>query len=160
MSWIKSEVIAGHHVTIGVAYKPSDTTYGHIVSVSRIDTDSPSAGYVGTDVMYIEDHGVFNCDSDMNCPASGYPAIPYGAGNDSGCTLFSFGYTFDDWKTDLSDSQQYKINLPTSDFQNPAISVIGIIGDERSSFVMHSRLPGQAAGGRSGICSSSFLLFL
>jgi hypothetical protein len=97
MSWVKSEVIAGHQVTIGVLLKyGTDPQYDHEVSVTMIGTNHNNpidATYYDDDVLYFDDHGAYTLvGNNLN---KGNPAIPYGAGSDSnGCTPYVFGYTF------------------------------------------------------------------
>jgi hypothetical protein len=103
MSWIKSQIIAGHQVTLGVLLNTqaggSDAQYDHIVNVVRIGTNhSPTdASYYSDDVLYFDDHGVYT----LKVNAKGVwsfttnPSIPPGAGSDTkGCTPYLFAYTF------------------------------------------------------------------
>ncbi len=119
LSWIKSEVIAGHQVTIGVLFQGGDDPqYDHIVSVTAIGTNhSPSDdSYYGDDVLYFDDHGTYNLDGDY--PADVNPAIPLGAGRDkTRCTPYIFGYTFDSLARSRKDAnrnsaQAYSIIIP------------------------------------------------
>jgi hypothetical protein len=96
MSWVKSEVIAGHQVTIGVLTKyGTDPQYDHEVYVTAIGTNHLpiDATYYDDDVLYFDDHGGYALvGNNLN---KGNPAIPYGAGSDNnGCTPYNFGYTF------------------------------------------------------------------
>jgi len=97
LSWIKSEVIAGHQVTIGVLLQGGDDPqYDHIVSVTAIGTNHTKSdpSYYADDVLYFDDHGLYNLDGDV--PADINPAIPMGAGRDNTrCTPYVFGYAFD-----------------------------------------------------------------
>jgi hypothetical protein len=90
VSWVKSEMIAGNQVTIGVLMRDGhDPQYDHIVSVIAIGTNHAPADstYYDDDVIYFDDHGVFT-SSGAN------PAIPHGVGGSQGCTPYVFGYTF------------------------------------------------------------------
>lgn len=119
LSWIKSEVQAGHQVTIGVLLQGGDDPqYDHIASVTAIGTNhSPTdSSYFGDDVLYFEDHGLYNLDG--NTPGDFNPAIPMGAGNDkTRCTPYIFGYTFDSLartrsQANRSSAQAYSIIVP------------------------------------------------
>jgi hypothetical protein len=96
MSWVKSEVIAGHQVTVGVLLKyGTDPQYDHEVSVIKIGTNHGTVDptYYDDDVLYFDDHGAYALvGTKLN---KGNPAVPYGAGTDmTGCTPYVFGYTF------------------------------------------------------------------
>lgn len=98
MSWVKSEVIKGHQVTVGVLIKyGTDPQYDHEVSVIAIGTKhitaNPPYHYYDDDVLLFDDHGAYTVvGNNLN---KGNPAIPYGASSDtSGCTPYVFGYTF------------------------------------------------------------------
>jgi hypothetical protein len=119
LSWIKSEVIAGHQVTIGVLLQGGDDPqYDHIASVTAIGTNhGPSdPSYYGDDVLYFDDHGLYNLDGDS--PAEINPAIPMGAGGDNTrCTPYIFGYTFDSLartraQANRPSAQAYSIIIP------------------------------------------------
>ena len=119
LSWIKSEVIAGHQVTIGVLVQGADDPqYDHIVSVTAIGTNhSPlDSSYYGDDVLYFDDHGLYNLDGDT--PADVNPAIPLGAGRDNTrCTPYIFGYAFDSLsgtreEANRNSAQAYSIIVP------------------------------------------------
>jgi hypothetical protein len=59
MSWVKSQVIQGHQVTVGVLdWGASDPQYDHEVTVNKIGTNhSPiDSTYYDDDVLYFEDH--------------------------------------------------------------------------------------------------------
>ena len=64
MSWVKSQTIAGHQVTLGVLLNSqaggSDAQYDHIVSVIKIGTNHAPTDptYYADDVLYFDDHGV------------------------------------------------------------------------------------------------------
>ena len=98
-----------------------------------MDTNNATAGYLGTDVMYIDDHGLITL-SDRSDPSSGAnnPAVPIGSGADSkGCTPFIFGYTLDAWQgpsSKLGISQSYMIATPTKSYPNYGYSISGIAG--------------------------------
>jgi hypothetical protein len=119
LSWIKSEVIAGHQVTIGVLLQGGDDPqYDHIVSVTAIGTNHSTSdpSYYGDDVLYFDDHGLYNLDGDE--PGDVNPAIPMGAGRDNTrCTPYIFGYTFDSLartraEANRSSAQAYSIIVP------------------------------------------------
>ena len=134
MAWIKAELVAGHHVTIGVIDQPHDgpdaLPYSHIVNVVRIDSINSSAPYLGTDVMYIDDHGLFTCSSaQFPCSGSDNTAVPPGSGAGRGCTPFIYGYTFDAWQGPFKTSQSYRIPLPTTQYKNYGYSVYGVAGE-------------------------------
>jgi hypothetical protein len=111
MSWVKREVIAKHHVTLGIFLKNgSDPQYDHEVSVVGILTDhNPAdATYYDDDVLVFEDHGAYQLPWQ-------YKAIPAGASN--GCTPYIFGYTFGSLPRSRSDanaksSPAYSILIP------------------------------------------------
>lgn len=103
MSWIKSQMILGHQVTLGVLLNPaaggSDAQYDHIVNVIKIGTNHAPTDptYYPDDVLYFDEHGVYT----LKVNAKGVwsfttnPAIPPGAGADSkGCTPYIFAYSF------------------------------------------------------------------
>ena len=138
MSWIKAELISGHHVTVGVIDSPAGANrlpFAHIANVIRVDTDSASAPYVESDVMYIDDHGLFTCSNKVfPCSTTSNPAVPPGSGSGAGCTPFIFGYTFDAWQGPaFSSHQNYIIPLPTTTNKNYAYSVYGAAGQSRCS---------------------------
>jgi hypothetical protein len=95
MSWVKSEVISGHQVTIAVLLNGgTDPQYDHEVSVIKIGTNhSPSdPTYYLDDVVYFDDHGVYTLNGTHFAEN---PAIPPGAGSEKmGCTPYVYGYTF------------------------------------------------------------------
>ncbi len=95
MSWVKAQVIAGNHVTVGVLMAGgSAPQYDHEVSVLRIGTNhSPTdPTYYADDVLYFDDHGLYTLEGSQ---FTGNPAIPPGAGSDTtGCTPYIFGYRF------------------------------------------------------------------
>jgi hypothetical protein len=94
LSWVKSEVIAGHQVAIGVLVKSgTDPQYDHEVSVIKIGTNHGVADptYYDDDVLYFDDHG--------------------------GYTLYIFGYTFGSLPqtragANASSAQAYSIIIP------------------------------------------------
>lgn len=101
LSWIKSEMIAGHHVTIGVLFNGGDDAqYDHIVTVVKIGTnhDVNDPTYYPDDVLYFDDHGLYTLQFDYEggWDFTDNPAVPVGAGgDDTGCTPYLFAYTFD-----------------------------------------------------------------
>ena len=104
----------------------------HIANVVRIDTTDATAGYIGSDVMYIDDHGFFTCENcEFPCSGCGNPAVPPGSAGASadGCTPFLFGYTFDEWKGPMDDSQNYMFAVPTRQDKNYAYSISGVLGE-------------------------------
>jgi hypothetical protein len=119
MSWVKSEVIAGHQVTVGVLVKyGSDPQYDHEVSVYEIGTnyDPTDPTFHPDDVLYFDDHGGYTLvGKNLN---KGNPAIPYGAGADTtGCTPYKFGYTFGSLPqtrkaANVGSAQAYSIIIP------------------------------------------------
>jgi len=103
LSWIKTQIIAGHQVTLGVllntAAGGSDAQYDHIVNVIKIGTNhSPTdATYYPDDVLYFDDHGVYTTTQSAKGVWSfaANPSTPLGSGSDTkGCTPYIFGYTF------------------------------------------------------------------
>ena len=103
MTWIKSRIIAGHQVTLGVLLNPaaggSDAQYDHIVNVIKIGTNHSPADstYYADDVLYFDDHGVYTLKRSAKGVWSftSNPSIPAGAGTDiKGCTPYLFAYTF------------------------------------------------------------------
>jgi hypothetical protein len=118
MSWVKSEVILRHQVTIGVLVNGgTDPQYDHEVTVTAIGTNHPiDATYYDDDVLYFDDHGGYTLvGNNLN---KGNPAIPYGAGTDTkGCTPYVFGYTFGSLpqtrkKANKRSAQAYSIIIP------------------------------------------------
>jgi hypothetical protein len=100
MRWIKAQVIAGNQVTVAVYMNGGyDTQYDHEVSVLKIGTNhSPTDdGYYGDDVLYFDDHGAYTLRFvDGHWGFAWNPSVPPGAGqDDTGCTPYIFGYTFD-----------------------------------------------------------------
>lgn len=119
LSWIKSEVMAGHQVTIGVLlHGGDDPQYDHIVTVTAIGTNhAPSdSSYYGDDVLYFDDHGLYNLVGNILGDIN--PAIPMGAGHDKKrCTPYIFGYTFDSLartraEANRGSAQAYSIVIP------------------------------------------------
>jgi hypothetical protein len=102
MRWIKTQIMAGHQVTLGVILNPADggydAQYDHIVDVIKIGTNhSPTDPfYYPDDVIYFDDHGVYTLKHDATgWKLSNNPAIPPGAGNDkTSCTPYIFAYSF------------------------------------------------------------------
>jgi hypothetical protein len=96
MSWVKSEVIAGHQVTVAILWKyGNDPQYDHEVSVIKIGTNhSPTdPTYYSDDVLYFDDHGLYDLVGKKL--SNDNPPIPYGSGSDNtGCTPYVYGYTF------------------------------------------------------------------
>ncbi|MEI6800512.1 MAG: hypothetical protein WCO04_15060 [Pseudomonadota bacterium] len=100
LSWVKAEMIAGHHVTIGVLQNGGDDAqYDHEVSVLKIGTNHAvnDPTYYADDVLYFDDHGLYTLQ--LNGKGqwvwAGNPAVPLGAGSDkTGCTPYVFGYPF------------------------------------------------------------------
>lgn len=126
LSWIKSEMIAGHHVTIGVLWNGGDDAqYDHIVSVVKIGTnhDVNDPSYYPDDVLYFDDHGLYTLqfDHDGGWDFTDNPASPVGAGgHKSGCTPYLFAYAFDKIaKTrkaaNKSNAPAYSLIIPSSD---------------------------------------------
>ncbi|GAX82842.1 hypothetical protein CEUSTIGMA_g10268.t1 [Chlamydomonas eustigma] len=140
---MKSEVLSGSYVTIGVIdiSSPSSSNrgsaYSHIVTVTRIDTEnmSSSAPYQASDTLYIDDHGLYTC-SGTQYPwrPMDNPDVPPGSTGTTGCTPFVYGYTFQQWPQPFSHSKNYIIPLPTARYKNYAYSITGIAGyqDEAS----------------------------
>ena len=141
MSWVKSEVIYGHQVTIGVLVKSgTDPQYDHEVTVTAIGTNhgTTDSTYHDDDVLYFDDHGGYALvGSKLN---KGNPAIPYGAGTDTtGCTPYVFGYTFGSLPqtrkgANASAAQAYSIIIPgvypayTSTGEDGYLGTIAITG--------------------------------
>jgi len=141
MSWVKSEVIAGHQVTVGVLVNGgTDPQYDHEVSVIMIGTNHATTDptYYDDDVLYFDDHGGYTLlGSKLN---KGNPAIPYGAGTDTkGCTPYVFGYTFSSLpqtrkEANASSAQAYSIIIPgvyptyTSTGEDGYLGTIAITG--------------------------------
>jgi hypothetical protein len=100
LRWIKAQVIAGHQVTVAVYLNGGyDTQYDHEVSVLKIGTNHAPTDdqYYGDDVLYFDDHGVYTLRfTDGGWRFAENPSVPLGAGkDDTGCTPYIFGYTFD-----------------------------------------------------------------
>lgn len=126
LSWIKAEMIAGHHVTIGVLWNGGDDAqYDHIVSVVKIGTNHAvnDPSYYPDDVLYFDDHGLYTLqfDHDGGWDFTDNPASPVGAGgDDTGCTPYVFAYTFDTLaKTrkaaNWPNAPAYSLIIPSSD---------------------------------------------
>jgi len=100
MKWIKSQVIAGNQVTLGVLFNGSnDPQYDHIVSVIKIGTNHSATdpGYYADDVLYFDDHGLYTLTRDASgtWASANNPSTPLGAGADTtGCTPYVYGYSF------------------------------------------------------------------
>ena len=120
MSWVKSKVIKGHQVTVGVLVKGgTDPQYDHEVSVVAIGTNYPNSdAYDPRDVLYFDDHGGYTL---VNNKLSNWPAIPHGdaPGSDStaGCTPYLFGYSFGSLPqtrkgANAGSAQAYSIIIP------------------------------------------------
>jgi hypothetical protein len=116
ISWVKTELIKGNQITIGVFMKGgSDTIYDHIVSVVQMRTyhDPTDPTYYADDVIVFDDHGVYTSTYDS---FTNNPAIPPGA-NDSSCTPYLFSYKVGDWVNNRSQANMkgayaYTILLP------------------------------------------------
>jgi hypothetical protein len=136
MSWVKSEVIAGHQVTLGVLLKyGTDPQYDHEVSVIAIRTTHLDAIYDDNDVLYFDDHGGYTLvRNNLN---KGNPAIPYGAGSDSkGCTPYVFGYTFGSLAqarkgASAGSAQAYSIIIPGVNPTYTSTGEDGYLGTKR-----------------------------
>ncbi len=118
MSWVKSEVIAGHQVTLAVLLNGgSDPQYDHEVAVIKIGTNhSPTdPTYYPDDVIYFDDHGAYTL---RGSHFTTNPPVPPGAGSDTtGCTPFIFGYTFGSLPqtragANAKNAQGYSIIIP------------------------------------------------
>ncbi len=118
LSWVKSEVISGHQVTIGVLVKyGSDPQYDHEVSIVGIGTNHlpASSTYYDDDVLFFDDHGGYTLRGNG---LYWWTAIPPGAGADNnGCTPYIYGYTFGSLAHTRSDantnsSPAYSIVFP------------------------------------------------
>lgn len=118
LSWVKAELIAGHHLVIGVLVNgDNDRQYDHEVAVIKIGTnhavDDPT--YYPDDVLYFDDHGLYTLDGTK--PADN-PAIPPGAGKDTRhCTPYVYGYSFDALaatraQANRKDANAYSIVIP------------------------------------------------
>jgi len=61
MRWVKQQVVQGAYVTLGVIEQGGGKPYGHIVNVVRVQSDFPAndTSYHGTDVLWIDDHGLY-----------------------------------------------------------------------------------------------------
>jgi len=126
MRWIKTQIIEGHQVTIGVmlnqAEDGSDPQYDHIVNVIKIGTNhSPTdPSYYPDDVIYFDDHGVYTLKENSKgvWKISNNPSIPPGAGTDTkGCTPYIFAYTFASFvktrqQEDAKGAPAYAVVLP------------------------------------------------
>ena len=96
-----------------------------------MDTNDAEAGYLGTDVMYIDDHGGTTASNSNNA----WPAVPLGSGTNKVCTPFILGYTFDAWKgpfSKLGSKQSYMIFQPDNVDNNYGVSISGIQGRQVS----------------------------
>ena len=133
MSWIKSQVIAGKIVTLGVLTNgDGDDSYDHEVTVIKIGTNhSPTdAAYYADDVLYFDDHGSFTVSRSQSGHWSfaSNPSIPLGAGDDTkGCTPYVFAYRFDALARTRSAANKpgapaYSIVLPSD---NEILTVAG-----------------------------------
>jgi hypothetical protein len=122
MSWIKSQVIAGKQVTIGVLLKgEDDAQYEHIVTVMKIGTNhsATDATYYGDDVLYFDDHGLYTLKLvNGQWTSAPNPSKPLGAGSDTtGCTPYIYAYTFDSLgksrtAANASNASAYSIIIP------------------------------------------------
>jgi len=158
LSWVKSEVIAGHRVTIGVLLKyGTDPQYDHEVSVIAIGTNHgiTDPTYYDDDVLYFDDHGGYTLvGKKLN---KGNPAIPYGAGTDNtGCTPYVFAYTFGSLPqtrkgASASSAQAYSIIIPgvsptyTSTGEDGYLGTIPIIG-HNYAFSVSSAIDNSSGG--------------
>ncbi len=119
MSWVKSELIAGNQVTVGVLVQGGgDPQYDHDVTVLAIGTNHAvtDPSYYDDDVLYFDDHGGYTLvRNNLN---KGWPPIPYGAGSDDrGCTPYVFGYSFGSLAqtrdgANAGSAQAYSIVIP------------------------------------------------
>jgi hypothetical protein len=116
MSWVKSQVIAGKVVSIGILCNGgSDPIYDHEVTVMKIGTnhDPTDSTYYDDDVVFFDDHGgvavILSPRNDFDQFYPFQPSIPPGAADDSTCTPYQFGYTFGDFV-----STRLKANDPSS----------------------------------------------
>lgn len=123
LSWIKAEMIAGHHVTIGVLGKGGDDQqYDHIVTVVKIGTnhDVTDPSYYPDDVLYIDDHGVLplQLDDEGEWDFVNAPAVPIG-GSDTSCTAYIYAYPFGALaktrkEANAEDAPAYSLVIPAS----------------------------------------------
>lgn len=131
MAWVKAQVIAGNQVSVAVLINGGgDPQYDHEVAVIKIGTNhSPSdPTYYPDDVIYFDDHGVYTLSGNQ---FTSNPAIPPGAGSDqSGCTPYIFGYSFESLGQTRQDAnkrnaQGYSIILPGNTTIRTAIGGTG-----------------------------------
>lgn len=126
LSWIKAEMIAGHHVTIGVlANGGEDAEYDHEVTVLKIGTNHAVTDdtYYADDVLYFDDHGEYTLqrNSDGVWDFADNPAVPVGAGGDvTGCTPYVFAYPFGRIAKTRKEANEagapaYSLVIPSSD---------------------------------------------
>lgn len=123
LSWIKAEMIAGHHVTIGVLSNGGDDQqYDHIVTVVKIGTnhDVTDPSYYPDDILYFDDHGQYplQLDDDSEWEFVETPAVPVG-GDDDGCTPYVYAYPFGEIArtredANMEDAPAYSLVIPAS----------------------------------------------
>jgi len=125
LSWVKAEMIAGHHVTIGVLTNGGDDAqYDHEVSVLKIGTNHvvTDPTYYPDDVLYFDDHGQYTLQlkTQRQWRFADNPAVPLGAGSDAtGCTPYIFAYPFSSLlknrsAANQSDAPAYSLMIPAS----------------------------------------------
>ena len=144
VSWIKSEVIAGHAVTAGVIEAGGTSTdYDHIVSLASIGTNHAvnDASFYADDVLYFEDHGAYTFEGSAE---GANPAIPPGAAADvEGCTPYLYGVRVGDLAQSresfdaLTTGQPYAFVIPdrnagggSGPILNYGLSVSGPLDDD------------------------------
>ena len=119
VSWIKSQLIAGHWVTTGLLTTGgTNSEYDHIVSVVSIGSNQPAddAAYDADDVIYFEDHGAYTF---RGTKETHNPAVPPGAGDDKeGCVPYIYGIRVSDLGQTrasfdaLTTGQPYALAIP------------------------------------------------
>lgn len=133
LTWVKSHVIQGHPVIIGVMDNlpgSNDPQYDHIVPVVGIRSNNPFSDkkYDSTDVILFSDNGLMTVNGSN-------PSVPI-----NGNALYYYQYTFKDFlgdrkKASNGNGQPYTlVNLPnkimSDTIYNYAMAITGVCDDK------------------------------
>ncbi|KAJ3220697.1 hypothetical protein HK099_004098 [Clydaea vesicula] len=164
MTWVKSEVLKGNQVAIGII--DDVAPYDLIVPVLKIETNFPAEDLVwykcvikqyfsdhnrhDDDMLYFDDHGLYsgNCagkNSTLNCKFLLNNDIPHGATNHAGCTPFIYGHSFANLTLDKTNNQrQFHILIPHegigSENKNFGYSISAALDPYKVTFPVHLQI--------------------
>jgi hypothetical protein len=142
LQWIKTKVIDGDNVAVGIVNTFGNGPYSHAVTVLRIESNYPlnDTAYHGDDVIYFEDHGVYTLvNSTFGSPPTNNPSIPPGAGTSSECTPYIFGYEFQDLSAAPTNTKRFQIPVPGNQAKskNYAFAVSGPLDTQQVTLPLY-----------------------